>query len=126
MLRARHDRHRYAFINAGQNGNSSRDLLRRLSEIVSCEPDAVTVLIGTNDARTGFPETAERFFQQSLSALMSGLRSQTIARIALLSIPPLGAVITAEINPGVGTAATPSFAELPTRATQIICPWESP
>jgi hypothetical protein len=61
----------------------------------------VTVLIGTNDARTGFPETAERFFQQSLSALMSCLRSQTIARIALLSIPPLGTVITAEINRGV-------------------------
>ena len=99
MLRARHDR--YAFINAGQNGNTSLDLLRRLSEIVSCEPDAVTVLIGTNDARTGFPETAERSFQQSLSALVSGLRSQTKARIALLSIPPLGEDFAGEINRGI-------------------------
>lgn len=101
MLRATHDRRRYAFINAGQNGNTSRDLLRRLSEIVSCEPDAVTVLIGTNDARTGFPKTAERSFQQSLSALVSGLRSQTKARIALLSIPPLGEDFAGEINRGI-------------------------
>src|SRR5438309_11556836 len=35
MLRARHAPHRYEFINAGQNGNTSRDLLRRLFEIVS-------------------------------------------------------------------------------------------
>lgn len=101
VLRARHDCHRFAFINAGQNGNTCQDLLRRLPEIVSCEPDAVTILIGTNDARAGFPEAAEHSFQQSLSALLSGLHSQTKARIALLSIPPLGEDLAAEINRGI-------------------------
>lgn len=101
MLRARHGCHGFAFINAGQNGSTGQDLLRRLPEIVSCEPDAVTILIGTNDARTGFPEAAEHCFQQSLSALVSGLHSQTKARIALLSIPPLGEDPAAEINRGI-------------------------
>ena len=56
ILRGRLGRRGFAFINAGRNGNTSLDLLRRLPEIVRCEPDAVTVLIGTNDARTGFSE----------------------------------------------------------------------
>ncbi len=101
VLRERLGCRGFAFINAGQNGNTSLDLLRRLPELVRCEPDAVTVLIGANDVRTGFPESVEHSFEQSLRALVSGLRSQTKARVALLSIPPLGEDLAGEINRGV-------------------------
>ncbi len=101
MLREKLGCRGFAFINAGQNGSTSLELLRRLPEIVRCEPDAVTVLIGTNDARTGFPEVSEHSFERSLRALASGLRSQTKARVAMLSIPPLGEDLTGEINRGI-------------------------
>lgn len=101
LLRERLGSDGYDFVNAGRNGNTSRDLLNRLPEIIHCEPDAVTLLIGTNDARKGFPEAAERYFEANLREIITRLRSKTRARIAFLSIPPLGEDFIGEFNRGV-------------------------
>src|SRR5450432_867123 len=39
------------FVNAGINGDTSKGLLKRAEEIMSCGPDEVTILIGTNEVR---------------------------------------------------------------------------
>jgi acyl-CoA thioesterase I len=85
-LRQRLSSHAYEIVNAGLNGNESTDLLRRIPDIVRCKPDAVSVLIGSNDVRTRFPQEAEPAFQTNLNAIVGELRKKTEARIALLSI----------------------------------------
>lgn len=98
MLRERFAGCGFAFINAGQNGNTCAELLRRCPEITLRKPDAVTALIGSNDVRTGFPESKEQAFERDLNTLVSNLRTGTGARIALLSIPPLGEDLAADVN----------------------------
>ena len=90
---------------AGVNGDSSIDVLRRLDSIIALVPDAVTVLIGSNDAwgtlseanarklmkrkKLPFPPTLSRY-REHLHTIASRLRAQTDARIALVSPPVLG------------------------------------
>ncbi|MFF2374252.1 SGNH/GDSL hydrolase family protein [Streptomyces xiamenensis] len=84
------------FVNAGVNGDTSSGLLRRTdSDIVACRPDAVIVLVGTNDVRDEVP-VAE--YGEHLAAIVERVRSQTSARVALMSLPPLGEDLDAEIN----------------------------
>ena len=40
----------YEFVNAGWNGDLAYNLGARLDDIIDCNPDVVTILIGTNDA----------------------------------------------------------------------------
>ena len=46
----------YQFVNAGINGNLAYNVVKRLDEIIKCDPDYVTVLIGTNDANASLSE----------------------------------------------------------------------
>ncbi|MFC6896813.1 SGNH/GDSL hydrolase family protein [Nonomuraea dietziae] len=77
----------YEFVNAGLNGHTSADLLRRIDEVVACRPDAVTIMVGTNDVRNGIPLAQ---FHANLDTIISRLQARTTARIALLSATPLG------------------------------------
>ncbi|MFD1932959.1 SGNH/GDSL hydrolase family protein [Nonomuraea mangrovi] len=77
----------HEFVNAGINGHTTADLLDRMEEVVACRPDAVTILIGTNDARNGIPVTR---FRTNLEQIVNQLQARTTAHIALLSAPPLG------------------------------------
>ena len=100
---------RFVVVNAGIDGEMARDVLQRLDEIVACEPDVITLLIGTNDAsfelsrnlvphviqRYSFPEDAgaDRFrtdLGQIVRTLPAHCAPRTRARIALLSLPTLG------------------------------------
>ncbi|MFH8491151.1 SGNH/GDSL hydrolase family protein [Streptomyces longisporoflavus] len=89
----------------GANGDFAYNLLQRLDAVVTNPPDAITVLIGTNDARAslaGYPlEQAMKrkqlpdrpsagWFQQCLGAVVTRLRAETDATIGLLSLPVLG------------------------------------
>ncbi|RNG34675.1 SGNH/GDSL hydrolase family protein [Streptomyces botrytidirepellens] len=86
----------YEFINAGDNGNTSADLRGRVdSDIVACDPDAVTLLIGTNDVRDGVPLEE---YRDNLGAIIDRIKDKTSARIALMSLPPLGEDLDSEIN----------------------------
>jgi lysophospholipase L1-like esterase len=39
----------YQFINAGINGDAAYNLLQRLVPIIDAKPDAVAIMVGTND-----------------------------------------------------------------------------
>jgi acyl-CoA thioesterase-1 len=83
-----------AFVNAGINGETSAQVLARVPEVVACRPTDVIVMVGANDLfairgsrmaggrRTTFDE-----YRTNLTAIVRGLRP---ARVALLSIQPLG------------------------------------
>ncbi|MFD1932960.1 SGNH/GDSL hydrolase family protein [Nonomuraea mangrovi] len=95
-LRAQPEHQEYAFINAGINGNTSADLRRRVeADIVACHPAAVAILIGTNDVRNGVPLDQ---YRDNLGAIIDHLKSRTTARIALMSLPPLGEDLDTAIN----------------------------
>jgi lysophospholipase L1-like esterase len=92
-------------VNAGINGDLAYNLLVRIDEIIACDPDYITILIGTNDAlgslgkkqaeaqvkKKNLPqETTEEFFRENLTELVKRLKENTHARIAILSLPPIG------------------------------------
>ncbi|UJW28509.1 GDSL-type esterase/lipase family protein [Saccharothrix sp. AJ9571] len=78
----------YEFVNAGVNGDTSADLLARVdTDVMACRPAAVTVLVGTNDVRNGVPLAD---YRANLTGIVDRLKSGTNARIALMSLPPLG------------------------------------
>lgn len=104
MLAARDLGRSIRFTNAGVNGDLTFDVLRRLDSVIDLQPDAVTVLIGTNDANASLSTANARMiarmkklpqrpsidsFRENLTAIVDRLRNETSARLALLSIPVL-------------------------------------
>lgn len=84
------------FVNAGDNGNTSADLLGRVdSDIVACDPDRVAILVGANDVRDGVPL---KDYRDNLRATVDRIKDKTSARVALMSLPPLGENLDADIN----------------------------
>jgi acyl-CoA thioesterase I len=101
----------FEFVNAGVNGAKVSDVLERSREILACKPDAITILIGTNDvhayldAQNGHSPVSLSdsiaSYRHDLQSLVSLLRSGTTARIALISIPPLGQDLLSPANKAV-------------------------
>jgi lysophospholipase L1-like esterase len=82
------------FVNAGVNGETSAQVLARVPEVVACRPTDVVVMIGANDLfairgsrLAGGRHTTFDEYRANLSAIVRELRP---ARVALLSIQPLG------------------------------------
>ncbi len=95
----------YLMVNAGINGEFSWNLLQRTGNIIKCNPSYITIMIGTNDADVTLDEEklklavrefklpsrpSKAWFRENLIALSQKLKSGTHARIALLSLPPIG------------------------------------
>ena len=93
------------FINAGINSELAWNNLQRVDEVIQCNPDIVTVLIGTNDANASMAEENMKsyvkrmrlptnpdsgWYRESLISLVDELKKKTKAKIALLSIPTIG------------------------------------
>jgi lysophospholipase L1-like esterase len=93
------------FVNAGVNADLAFNLGERVGEIAALDPDAVTILIGTNDVNATFgfqaaygyiaakrlPERpSPLFYRECLVGIVRTLKRATQARIALFSIPPIG------------------------------------
>lgn len=86
----------HRLVNAGVNGNTTADLLARVdADVVACRPDAVTLLIGTNDVRGDVPLDE---YRANLRAIVARVQAGTTARIALLSLPPLGEDLDGGLN----------------------------
>ncbi|WP_043619832.1 SGNH/GDSL hydrolase family protein [Nonomuraea candida] len=86
----------YEFVNAGSNGDTTAGLLERVgTDIVACRPAVVTLLIGTNDVRDGVP--LDRY-DANLRAIVDRVKKGTGARVALMSLPPLGEDLNAPVN----------------------------
>jgi acyl-CoA thioesterase-1 len=112
-LRARLGDQGVEIVNAGINGNLAWNVLQRLDDVVACRPDAVSLLVGTNDVMgTQGPtwETTYRRqqhipvtptlarYRESVRAILGRLRAETGARIAVLDLPPIGEDLGSEIN----------------------------
>ncbi|MFW9789349.1 MAG: SGNH/GDSL hydrolase family protein [Candidatus Thorarchaeota archaeon] len=105
MLKDRLGDEEFIFINAGINSELAWNNLQRIDDVVRCEPDIVTVLVGTNDANAAMAEKTMKsyirrmklprkpdieWYRESLIAIITKLQSATNAKVALLSIPPIG------------------------------------
>lgn len=112
-LRARLGGDGYAVVNAGINGDLAWNVLRRLDEIIACRPDAVALLVGTNDVlgtlgpdweamyrrRQGIPETPTLDgYVASMRAILDRLAAETTARVAILDLPPIGEDLDSPTN----------------------------
>lgn len=92
-------------VNAGINGELAYNVLQRTGEVIMCDPDYITILIGTNDANGSLSEEkgmqqmkemalpqmpTEEWYEENLTAVCEVLKTETDAKIALLSLPPIG------------------------------------
>ncbi|MHA2203314.1 MAG: SGNH/GDSL hydrolase family protein [Candidatus Hodarchaeales archaeon] len=98
----------YWFVNAGINGDLTFNVLLRIIDVIQCKPDFITILLGTNDANGSLSkESAARYeknkkvprdpnfweedrFKEDLGKIILELKLKTKAKIAVISIPPLG------------------------------------
>ena len=92
-------------VNAGINSELAWNVLQRIERVVACNPDFVTILIGTNDANaTLMDENMQRYiremnlprkadlawYRENIEKIIQTLQTKTHARIALISLPPIG------------------------------------
>lgn len=104
MLQASEPTEGTRYLNAGVNGDLAFNVLARLDEIVACQPDVVTIMVGTNDVSARISDEYLRGYQRNkglretptlawyldqLREIVRRLRAETSARIALLDLPPL-------------------------------------
>ena len=100
-----------SFTHAGVNGDLAFNVLQRLDSVIDLQPDAVSVLIGTNDTNASLSEKNIRmmtrmkklpkrptieWYRENLTAIVDRLAKESSARIALLSLPVLGEELGSE------------------------------
>lgn len=100
----------YTIINAGINGHLVINVLRRLNEIIECDPDIIFLCIGTNDAIATYGESqtqhylndknlklsttpTEELFRDNYETLIERLKANTSAEIIISSLFVLGETI---------------------------------
>jgi lysophospholipase L1-like esterase len=113
LLRAGRAGHATEFVNAGIDGNLAWNVRQRLDPVIACAPDAISLLIGTNDVNaTANPQMAAQYrrsqglprdaslpwYRENVAAILDRLLDQTDARVAVLEIPPLGERLDSEVN----------------------------
>src|SRR5438105_4380722 len=54
----------FRFVNAGVNGDLAYNALRRLPEVLRCDPDYVAVLVGTNDVLATLSSAQARRYER--------------------------------------------------------------
>lgn len=113
MLQRRFESASYEFVNAGINGNLAWNVLQRLDDIIACQSDVVTLLVGTNDVNATFDEQWENqyrreqgipekptleWYRQNIEKILERIQSETDAQMAILSLPMLGENLDSEMN----------------------------
>jgi len=78
----------FDFINRGISGNRTCDLLARLDkDVISEQPDIVTILIGVNDTWRRFdnndPTSAEQF-RKNYEEILSRVKNETSAKVIMM------------------------------------------
>lgn len=103
----------YEFVNAGINSQLAWNVAQRLDEVVACDPDVVTLLVGTNDVlATLSPEHEARYrryqrlpqqptlawYLENIEVILDRLGTETHARLVVLELPLLGEERDSEPN----------------------------
>ena len=106
----------HTLINAGINGELSYNLLQRVDTVLACEPDAVAILVGTNDAtaslmpmkqkkalaKKGLPAPPSvSTYRDWMRDLVTALQRGGVPRIAVLSPPSIAEDVEQPIGVGV-------------------------
>jgi lysophospholipase L1-like esterase len=113
LLRAQPGLAGFRFINRGVDGDLAWNGLQRLDEVVADQPDFVSMLMGTNDVNATMSErnllryrsfnhlpvdpTIE-WYEENLRAIVTRLKRETRARLALLSLAVIGEDLEHEAN----------------------------
>lgn len=92
-------------INGGINSEFAFNLLQRLDDVINCNPDIVTILIGTNDAQVLLDARRTKWairlqnlprspglawFEENLERIINRLQEETNAKLCVLSLPTIG------------------------------------
>ncbi|MBN1495709.1 MAG: SGNH/GDSL hydrolase family protein [Spirochaetes bacterium] len=95
----------YVFANEGINSRLAYNLLQVSDRVVALKPDYIFILIGTNDLKGSLSEEEKEYyndlwhlprkptrqwFADNYRQLVHTLKTNTDAKIILISIPPLG------------------------------------
>lgn len=105
----------YQVFNAGINSDLTYTLLRRIEDVITCKPDFITILIGTNDVNSTMGKVMEKRYQdlgrvskdtspnfedfkKNYIEIISQLKAKTQAKIAVMSLPVMGEDLTHEAN----------------------------
>ncbi|GAB3504512.1 hypothetical protein GCM10027442_06700 [Emticicia fontis] len=102
-------------LNAGVNSDLTYSLLQRIDDVIACQPDFITILVGTNDVSSTMTRELESSFKQigripkdmvpdfdsfikNYQEVICRLQQETKAKIALISLPVLSEDLTHEVN----------------------------
>jgi acyl-CoA thioesterase I len=103
----------YEFVNAGINSQLAWNVLQRLDEVIACDPDVVTLLVGSNDVLATLSPAHEaryRRFQhlpqrptlewylENVERILGRVATETRARLVVLELPLLGEDLDSEQN----------------------------
>jgi lysophospholipase L1-like esterase len=96
----------YRFLNHGVNSDLAWNGLQRLDKLIAEKPDAVTILIGTNDVNATLSERNRlryhefnhlpvthpdlAWYEETLREIVRRLQAETAARLALMSLAVIG------------------------------------
>jgi lysophospholipase L1-like esterase len=113
LLGARPSLADFEFINHGVNGDLAWNGLQRLAKVIGDDPDFVTIMIGTNDVNATMSDrnwlryksfnhlptrpTLE-WYEENLRRIISRLKVETTAKLAVLSLAPIGEDLRHEAN----------------------------
>ncbi len=113
MLADRLGPHGYEFVNAGVNGNLAWNVRQRLDEVIACDPDVVTLLVGSNDVLATLSPAHEaryrryqrlperptlEWYDENVARILDRLATETRARLVVLDLPVLGEALDSEPN----------------------------
>jgi lysophospholipase L1-like esterase len=100
ILRRRLEGQHFEFVNAGQLGDTSENLLKRIDkDVLACNPNFITILIGANDARKDTEiKQAIGAYRRNIEEIVLKIRNKTNVPVALISLAPLGENPNSEKN----------------------------
>jgi acyl-CoA thioesterase I len=103
----------YEFVNAGVNSQLAFNVLQRLDEVIACDPDIVTLLVGSNDVLATLSPAHEaryrryqrlpqrptlEWYLENVERILNRLATETRARLVVLELPLLGEDLDSEHN----------------------------
>lgn len=103
----------YQLVNAGLDGGLAWNVLQRINDVVRCQPDIVTLQVGTNDINATYNAYWEKtyrrqqhipqaptldWYAQCVDGILTRLQAQTSAHIAVLDVPMIGEDLASDMN----------------------------